>query len=147
MSLLDLLLDHPFADDDPLVHTVASSFTKADMGERVERYAATLDGANGSPIPVVADGIDALIAQGIADPDHLYITGGSAGGIAAAYAIGLTDRFKAAVVAKPVVNWVSKVLTADSGIGQIANQFPGLPWESDISLVVFCRSPPEDNNV
>ena len=67
---------------------------------------------------------------GIADPDRLYITGGSAGGIAAAYAIGLTDRFKAAVVAKPVVNWVSKVLTADSGIGQIANQFPGLPWET-----------------
>ena len=75
-------------------------------------------------------GIDALIEQGIADPNRLYITGGSAGGIAAAYAIGLTDRFKAAVVAKPVVNWVSKVLTADSGIGQITNQFPGLPWEN-----------------
>lgn len=75
-------------------------------------------------------GIDALIEQGIADPDRLYITGGSAGGIAAAYAIGLTDRFKAAAVAKPVVNWVSKVLTADSGIGQIANQFAGLPWEN-----------------
>ncbi|HAO88793.1 MAG TPA: peptidase S9 family protein, partial [Gammaproteobacteria bacterium] len=75
-------------------------------------------------------GIDVLIEQGIADPDRLYITGGSAGGIAAAYAIGLTDRVKAAAVAKPVVNWVSKVLTADSGIGQIANQFPGMPWEN-----------------
>lgn len=75
-------------------------------------------------------GIDALIEMGIADPDQLYITGGSAGGIAAAYAIGLTDRFKAAAVAKPVVNWVSKVLTADSGIGQIDNQFPSLPWEN-----------------
>ena len=75
-------------------------------------------------------GIDVLIEQGIADPDRLYITGGSAGGIAAAYAIGLTDRFKAAAIAKPVVNWVSKVLTADSGIGQIANQFPGMPWEN-----------------
>lgn len=75
-------------------------------------------------------GIDALIEQGIADDDQLYITGGSAGGIAAAYAIGLTDRFRAAAVAKPVVNWVSKVLTADSGIGQIDNQFPSLPWEN-----------------
>ncbi|MCG8414065.1 MAG: S9 family peptidase, partial [Pseudomonadales bacterium] len=75
-------------------------------------------------------GIDELIERGVADPDRLYITGGSAGGIAAAYAIGLTDRFKAAAVAKPVVNWVSKVLTADSGIGQIANQFDGLPWEN-----------------
>lgn len=75
-------------------------------------------------------GIDALIEQGVIDADQLYITGGSAGGIAAAYAIGLTDRFRAAAIAKPVVNWVSKVLTADSGIGQIDNQFPSLPWEN-----------------
>ena len=94
-------------------------------------------------------GIDALIAQGIANPDQLYITGGSAGGIAAAYAIGLTDRFRAAAVAKPVVNWVSKVLTADSGIGQIDNQFAGLPWEnieeywqrSPLSLVANMKTP------
>jgi dipeptidyl aminopeptidase/acylaminoacyl peptidase len=74
-------------------------------------------------------GIDALIEKGLVDEEHLYITGGSAGGIAAAYAIGLTDRFRAAVVAKPVINWVSKVLTADSGLYQIPHQFPGMPWE------------------
>ena len=88
-------------------------------------------------------GVDAAINQGIADPDNLFITGGSAGGIASAYAIGLTDRFKAAAVAKPVINWVSKTLTADSYIGQISHQFPGMPWDeyehywerSPISLV------------
>lgn len=74
-------------------------------------------------------GVDALIDKGIVDPDKLYITGGSAGGIATAYAIGLTDRFKAAAVAKPVINWISKVLTADSYLGQIPYQFPGLPWD------------------
>ena len=74
-------------------------------------------------------GIDALIDKGLVDAEQLFITGGSAGGIAAAYAIGLTDRFKAAVVAKPVINWISKVLTADSYIYQIPHQFPGLPWE------------------
>ncbi|MDZ7643002.1 MAG: S9 family peptidase [Woeseiaceae bacterium] len=74
-------------------------------------------------------GIDALIARGIADEDRLYITGGSAGGIASAYAIGLTDRFRAAAVAKPVINWVSKTLTADSYTYQIPYQFPGMPWE------------------
>lgn len=74
-------------------------------------------------------GVDALIEKGIVNPDRLYITGGSAGGIATAYAIGLTNRFKAAVVAKPVINWLSKVLTADSGLSQIPNQFPGMPWE------------------
>ncbi len=74
-------------------------------------------------------GVDALIAKGLVDPEQLFITGGSAGGIATAYAIGLTDRFKAAVVAKPVINWLSKVLTADSGLSQIPHQFPGMPWE------------------
>ena len=74
-------------------------------------------------------GIDALIERGLVNEDRLYITGGSAGGIATAYAIGLTDRFKAAVVAKPVINWLSKVLTADSGLYQIPYQFPGMPWD------------------
>ena len=74
-------------------------------------------------------GVDELINQGIADSNNLFITGGSAGGIATAYAIGLTNRFRAAVVAKPVINWVSKVLTADSYIYQIPYQFPGMPWD------------------
>ena len=74
-------------------------------------------------------GIDALIEKGLVDNDDLFIAGGSAGGIATAYAIGLTDRFNAAVAAKPVINWVSKTLTADSMVGQIYHQFPGPPWE------------------
>jgi len=73
--------------------------------------------------------VDAMIERGIADPDNLFITGGSAGGIASAYAIGLTDRFRAAAVQKPVINWISKVLTADSYISQVAYQFPGMPWD------------------
>ncbi len=74
-------------------------------------------------------GVDAMIDLGFVDENNLFITGGSAGGIATAYAIGLTNRFSAAVVAKPVINWLSKVLTADSGLGQIPTQFPGMPWD------------------
>ena len=74
-------------------------------------------------------GIDALIAKNIVDEENLFIAGGSAGGIATAYAVGLTDRFKAAVAAKPVINWLSKPLTADSMVHQIYHQFPGPPWE------------------
>ncbi len=74
-------------------------------------------------------GVDAMLALGFIDKDNLFIAGGSAGGIATAYAIGLTDRFAAAVVVKPVINWLSKVLTADSGLGQIPTQFPGMPWD------------------
>ncbi|RFF29965.1 alpha/beta hydrolase family protein [Wenzhouxiangella sediminis] len=75
-------------------------------------------------------GVDAMIEQGFIDPERLFVTGGSAGGIAAAYAIGLTDRFKAAAVAKPVINWISKTLTGDYYPSQIERQFPGLPWEN-----------------
>ncbi|MDE3271088.1 S9 family peptidase [Pseudoalteromonas sp. G4] len=74
-------------------------------------------------------GVDAMIAKGFIDKDQVFIAGGSAGGIATAYAIGLTDRFAAAVVVKPVINWLSKVLTADSGLRQIPTQFPGMPWD------------------
>jgi acylaminoacyl-peptidase len=74
-------------------------------------------------------GIDALIEKDIIDENNLFIAGGSAGGIATAYAVGLTDRFNAAVSAKPVINWLSKPLTADSMVGQIYHQFPGPPWE------------------
>jgi dipeptidyl aminopeptidase/acylaminoacyl peptidase len=74
-------------------------------------------------------GIDAMIEMGFVDRERLFITGGSAGGIAAAYAIGLTDRFKAAAITKPVINWISKTLTGDTYLSQIEHQFPGLPWE------------------
>jgi dipeptidyl aminopeptidase/acylaminoacyl peptidase len=74
-------------------------------------------------------GVDAVIELGFVDPDNLFITGGSAGGIGSAYAIGLTDRFRAAAVAKPVINWISKTLTGDSYTYQITHQFPGMPWD------------------
>ena len=97
-----------------------------------ERFALLLQGKYSSEYDFAdhMSGVDALIEKGIADPERLFITGGSAGGIASAYAIGLTNRFKAAVVAKPVINWLSKVLSADSGLYQIPFQFPGKPWDN-----------------
>lgn len=94
-------------------------------------------------------GLDALIEQGIVDKNAQYITGGSAGGIASAYAIGLTDRFNAAAVAKPVINWVSKILVGDIYTYQVKYQFPAPPWEdpdhywkrSPISLVGNITTP------
>ena len=94
-------------------------------------------------------GIDALIQKNIIDENNLFIAGGSAGGIATAYAVGLTDRFNAAVAAKPVINWLSKPLTADSMVYQIYHQFPGPPWEhlehywkrSPLSLVGNVNTP------
>ena len=51
--------------------------------------------------------VDAVIDRGYIDEDRMYVTGGSAGGIMTAWIVGHTDRFRAAVVTKPVVNWIS----------------------------------------
>ena len=59
-------------------------------------------------------GVDAVIAQGHVDTDNLFVTGGSGGGVLTAWIVGKTDRFRAAVVAKPVINWSSFVLTSDA---------------------------------
>ncbi|MCB0638450.1 MAG: S9 family peptidase, partial [Lewinella sp.] len=78
----------------------------------------------------VMDGVDHLIARGLAHESQLYVTGGSAGGIMTAWIIGQTNRFRAAVVAKPVVNWISKTLVADNYYGYANYRYPGQPWEN-----------------
>lgn len=74
-------------------------------------------------------GIDAVIAKGYVDPDNLFVTGGSGGGVLTAWTVGNTDRFRAAVVAKPVINWTSFVLTADYTPFFYKYWFPGFPWD------------------
>ena len=83
--------------------------------------------------------VDATIAAGIADPDNLFVTGGSGGGVLSAWTIGKTDRFRAAAVQKPVINMTSQVLTAD-GIPYFARYWFGkMPWEDQASY--WSRSP------
>lgn len=78
----------------------------------------------------VMDGVDFLIDKGLAHEDQLYVTGGSAGGIMTAWMIGKNNRFEAAVVVKPVMNWISKTLVADNYFQYANNRLPGQPWEN-----------------
>lgn len=95
------------------------------------------------------DGVEAVIGKGFIDNDRLYVTGGSAGGIMTAWMIGKNDRFRAAAVIKPVMNWISKTLTADNYYGYANSRYPGQPWEnfetywkfSPISLVGNIETP------
>ncbi len=94
-------------------------------------------------------GVDAIIEKGYIDSDRLYVTGGSGGGVLTSWIVGKTDRFKAAVVAKPVINWYSFVLYADGPAFFYKYWFPGKPWEhtehymkrSPISLVGNVTTP------
>ena len=74
--------------------------------------------------------VDAVIEEGYIDEQQLYVTGGSAGGIMTAWIVGHTDRFRAAVATKPVVNWISKTLVADNYNGYMYRRYPGTPWEN-----------------
>lgn len=74
-------------------------------------------------------GVDAVIARGFVDEDRLFVTGGSGGGVLTSWIVGSTDRFAAAVVAKPVINWTSFALTADFYPMFYRYWFPGPPWE------------------
>lgn len=94
-------------------------------------------------------GVDAVLAKGYVDANNLFVTGGSGGGVLTAWIIGKTDRFKAAVVAKPVINWYSFALTSDMYNYFHKYWFSGLPWEkpeeymkrSPISLVGNVTTP------
>ena len=78
----------------------------------------------------VMDGVDYLVKKGVVDNNKLFVTGGSAGGIMTAWMIGKNKRFKAAVVVKPVMNWISKTLVADNYFGYANSRYPGQPWEN-----------------
>jgi acylaminoacyl-peptidase len=94
-------------------------------------------------------GVDAVIAEGHVDPDNLFVTGGSGGGVLTAWIVGKTDRFRAAVVAKPVINWSSFVLTSDFNNFFYKYWFGAQPWEqpeeywkrSPLSLVGHVKTP------
>lgn len=74
-------------------------------------------------------GVDAMLERGYVDPDQLFVTGGSGGGVLTSWMVGRTERFRAAVSVYPVINWYSFNLTSD--ISPMTNRywFPGFPWD------------------
>lgn len=93
--------------------------------------------------------VDVAIAAGYADPENLFVTGGSGGGILTAWVVGKTDRFKAAASHKPVINWVTMALMSDFYAFFGEYWMEGQPWEkpdhywerSPLSLVQNVTTP------
>jgi acylaminoacyl-peptidase len=74
-------------------------------------------------------GVDAAVAKGYVDSNRLFVTGGSGGGVLTAWIVGHSDRFRAAVVVKPVINWTSFVLTSDFTNYFYRYWFENPPWD------------------
>ena len=75
-------------------------------------------------------GVDHVIAQGIADPERLGVAGWSYGGYMSAYAIGRTDRFKAAVIGAAMLDLETQFGTELAEIIPYDRWYVGTPWEN-----------------
>jgi dipeptidyl aminopeptidase/acylaminoacyl peptidase len=74
-------------------------------------------------------GVDEIIGRGYIDEDQMYVTGCSGGGVLSSWVIGHTDRFAAAGVRCPVINWMSFAGTADITMWGYY-RYEGFPWSN-----------------
>jgi len=81
------------------------------------------------PMHDVLAGIDALVADGLADPDRLGLTGGSYGGYLTNWILAHDDRFRAALSCRGVSDMTMLFLTGDiSGGAWAQEEFGATPW-------------------
>jgi dipeptidyl aminopeptidase/acylaminoacyl peptidase len=81
------------------------------------------------PMRDVLAGVDALVADGLADPKRLGLTGGSYGGYLTNWIIGHDDRFRAAMTCRSVSDMSMLFLTGDISGGDWATlEFDATPW-------------------
>lgn len=91
------------------------------------RYANRSDWGGGDYRDIMA-GVDALIRQGIADPERMGVMGWSYGGYMTSWVITQTKRFKAASVGAGVTNLMSFTGTADIP-SFVPDYFEGEYWD------------------
>lgn len=102
------------------------------------------------PMRDVLAGVDALVADGLADPARLGVTGGSYGGYLTNWIVGHDDRFAAAMTCRSVSDMSMLFLTGDISGGDWAQlEFEATPWSdpayyreiSPISYAARIRTP------
>ena len=102
------------------------------------------------PMADLMVGVDQAVADGLADPERLGVTGGSYGGYLTNWIVGRTQRFRAAVTCRSVADMSMLFLTGDISSAEWAQvEFGRLPWEdpayfwsiSPLSLAPNVRTP------
>jgi dipeptidyl aminopeptidase/acylaminoacyl peptidase len=95
-----------------------------------ETFLACTRGAWGeADMPDLMAVVDAVLAQGWADPERLGVCGGSYGGFMTNWIIGHTDRFRAAVSMRCVSELVSMYGTSDIGVYFSEWEIGATPWD------------------
>jgi dipeptidyl aminopeptidase/acylaminoacyl peptidase len=81
------------------------------------------------PMDDVLAGVDALVKDGLADPERLGVTGGSYGGYLTNWIIAHDHRFRAAMTCRCVSDMAMLFLTGDISGGDWGTQeFDETPW-------------------
>jgi dipeptidyl aminopeptidase/acylaminoacyl peptidase len=89
----------------------------------------------------VMSGVDALVAQGLADPDRLGVMGWSQGGYISAFLATHTDRFKAISVGAGISDWMTYYVNTD--ITPFTRQYlHATPWDDP---EIYARTSPMAN--
>jgi len=89
----------------------------------------------------VLAGVDALVQQGVADPDRLAVMGVSAGAHLTNKLITITTRFKAASATAGAANWISMFAQTDTRMSR-SGWFGGTPWQPNAPIDVFWNNSP-----
>ncbi len=97
---------------------------------------AVLHDWGGKDYEDVMAGLDAALQRGDLDPDRLGVAGGSYGGYMTNWIVGHTDRFKAAVTMRSVVNIANFFGTSDTGWWLAVDEIGATPWE-DLNKLMF----------
>jgi dipeptidyl aminopeptidase/acylaminoacyl peptidase len=98
------------------------------------------------PMRDVLAGVDALVADGLADSDRLGLTGGSYGGYLTTWIVAHDHRFRAALTARSVSDVAMLMLTGDiSGAEFGLQEFGVAPWDDpdfyrEISPLTYARN-------
>jgi dipeptidyl aminopeptidase/acylaminoacyl peptidase len=81
------------------------------------------------PMRDVIAGVDALVKDGLADPERLGVTGGSYGGYLTNWIVAHDQRFRAAITCRSVADLPMLFLTGDISQGEWAElEFGTVPW-------------------
>jgi dipeptidyl aminopeptidase/acylaminoacyl peptidase len=116
-----------------------------------EGYGQAFNAANfadwgDGPTRDVLAGVDALVAEGRADPERLGVTGGSYGGYLTSWIVGHTDRFRAAITCRSVNDLTSQMTTGDIAGPEFGRlELGAAPWEDPdlyraLSPVTYARN-------
>ena len=114
------------------------------------KFANAIDKAYpGDDLSDLMSGVDEMLKRPYVDARNQFIGGGSGGGVLTTYAIGNTDRFRAAAALRPVTDWTVQALTSDIVATTLKNWVPGTPWDnhddywrrSTLSLVGKVKTP------